>query len=346
MLSVLLVVYITCSAVTVCSSVLSGHVSRVDALVQVVDVCTIDVASAFMVLTGFLSTHAYKKSIQDPLEFQNLVMFMMIDVWASTMLACMIGSLYLISVHRFAAVHLPLTIFEGLTTVRQLEVSQAPRAAHTLNVFGLLVMCIPILLLCGPYSLMLMQKLHSTYSQVGRYVPVAASVSAITTISILSSVDSSSNLFYVSASSVSYRMLEFNLGSSIFHLLHVAIGHAHSVLATVKRFSLWVVVFFLVLWWSRFGAPWEVQEDTTCRRTQPSWIDQITPLLVLMLPLLLSAVVYAHNTRLKPTLLVETAGICAGSLALVRSLFARASSGLSRLRSETPPATAQTSAAD
>ena len=341
---------------------------------------------------------------------------MMIDVWASTMLACMIGSLYLISVHRFAAVHLPLTIFEGLTTVRQLEVSQAPRAAHTLNVFGLLVMCIPILLLCGPYSLMLMQKLHSTYSQVGRYVPVAASVSAITTISILSSVDSSSNLFYVSASSVSYRMLEFNLGSSIFHLLHVAIGHAHSVLATVKRFSLWVVVFFLVLWWSRFGAPWEVQEDTTCVQlyyfnaclthyfgvllrgfalgvccvlvslqdsalgfwnSRPfdtflhllscgffcsplfmavkggldialsaAWIDQITPLLVLMLPLLLSAVVYAHNTRLKPTLLVETAGICTGSLALVRSLFARASSGLSRLRSETPPATAQTSAAD
>jgi len=48
---------------------------------------------------------SYKKSIEDGLEFSRKFMFMLIDMWVSTLLAYSIGSLHLIALMMFGKFH-------------------------------------------------------------------------------------------------------------------------------------------------------------------------------------------------------------------------------------------------
>ena len=60
--TLLLWVFVGASAATFCTSSFTRAPSNVDVISMSVDILTVDVASAVMVLVGFTSTHAYVRS--------------------------------------------------------------------------------------------------------------------------------------------------------------------------------------------------------------------------------------------------------------------------------------------
>ena len=120
---------------------MTHYPSNLDPVLTMIDLVTIDITSALTVLTGFICTHVYRTSETSPETYRQTFIFFVADMWLSTVLACFFGSLYAFSVQRFQSQDIPLTLLDGLTSVRQLEFNQAKTAPHTLNPFAWPVIC-------------------------------------------------------------------------------------------------------------------------------------------------------------------------------------------------------------
>ena len=79
-------------------------------------------------------------------------------------------------------------------------------------------------------------------------------------------MQTSSNIFYANACSVTYRSMEFNLG---VHLIFMYRRHP-TLTSTVHRLFrknlFFVLLFFSTLWWLEVGQPLTASTQTTCLR--------------------------------------------------------------------------------
>lgn len=265
-LSAMLVAYVSCSSVTFCSSVMSHAASNLDPLLTMVDLITIDISSAITVVTGFACCHVYRTSDTEASMYRQLLVFFVADLWMATVLACFIGSLWRLALQSFHFVDLLLTLGEGLTSFRQFEYSQHPDAAHTMNPFAWLVMCmfIPAVLLPNTYRAT--EWLHVTFHDLGVYVIIVLCSSGVLLFSVFASLHDDTNILYSSASSVGYRMLEFNMGVNLYYLMYVCEVGTIMVIDVLARLKLVVMTLFACAWWSEFGVRMRANHNETCVR--------------------------------------------------------------------------------
>lgn len=265
-LSLLLVLYIASSTITFCSSALTVPGSRLDSLLLTVDLSTIDTTSAMMVVTGFLCTHVYKHSTQDLAEFRRIFTFLVVDMWVSTLLSCLVGSVYLMSLQRFRIMDILLTVFEGLTSLRGVEFSQSEKTPHSLSPFSWPVLCVIIPMYLLPQTYSFNERIHLYLGSYGPYILIVTCFVWIVTLSIISSVYHHSSIFFWHASSMGYRMIEFNIGTNMFYLLHIQDPVTCAFMEWLSRYGHLLVLFMGFLWWSEFGHPWKFDQDVTCTR--------------------------------------------------------------------------------
>lgn len=222
-------------------------------MVTMIDLFTIDITSSLMVVIGFTCCHVFIASDATHETYRHVFIFYIADAWLATILSCFFGSLYAISVGKFHAQDIILTLVEGLTTLRQIELSQAPGAAHSLNPFAWPVLCmfIPVYLLPRTYNAT--AKMHTSLKDFGIYIIIVLCSSGIVLISIFASLHDNSNIFYSNASCVAYRMLEFNLGVNLFYLVSLKESGTMLVLYVCNRLKMLIVTIFACVWWSEFG---------------------------------------------------------------------------------------------
>lgn len=249
----LLTAFVGASAVTFCTSGFTRAPSNVDAIAASVDLLTVDVASAAMVLVGFAGSHACVQSQTTAAEYWQLVAYFGADLLVATVLASFVGSLYMLSVHAFNFGDLLLTLVEGATSLRVLDQSQAAGAPHSLNVFAWLVMCMALPAALLPATLAAIKQLHQV-AGIGIYAVVVACLGGVLLFSLFASLREQSNVFYSNASGVGYRMIEFNVGVNMYYLMHQGEPLMLQLVAVALRVRAVVVAVFVCAWWAELGA--------------------------------------------------------------------------------------------
>ena len=91
-----------------------GFESNANALLKMAHVMSIDVTSAFFVLTGFVGAYVHNSmSIEEYTNFCVVLWsFIMTDVWVATFVSIIMGTVFTLSRGRFHCVDLILTVLE------------------------------------------------------------------------------------------------------------------------------------------------------------------------------------------------------------------------------------------
>ena len=230
------------------------------------DLVTIDISSAFNVVMGYTCCHVYRASDTEFDMYRKISVFFVSDLWLATLLSCFLGSLWHLSLHTFHFIDLLLTIGEGLTSLRQFEFNQHEEAAHTLNPFAWLITCLFIPAFLLPYTYSATERMHSAFNDFGIYVIVTLCVSGVLLFSVFASLHDNTNIFYSSASSVGYRMLEFNMGVNLYYLTYVREPVTMMIVTVTARLKVVVMTLFACVWWSEFGVKQRASQTETCVR--------------------------------------------------------------------------------
>jgi len=260
--------YIVCSIVTFCSSPYTGAGSALDVVVVMSDVVCVDVSSALFVMAGCAVASVMTTSNPDKQQqiARQTALTMLIDVYGATACCLFLGSLHALMLGRFRWSDLAFTAVDGLTTMRGLDFRQSAAAPHSYNVTAWPVHS---LLWCVLSTTGLMQMETWLTARVPLLADTLICLMAVLGIILFTafgSMQSSSNIFYANASSVTYRSLEFNLGVHAIFLLG-----RHAELARVLRrlcqhATGFVALLTVTVWISEIGRPVPARSDENCLR--------------------------------------------------------------------------------
>ena len=244
------------------------RVSSVDAFVMTSHILVIDISSAIFVLTGFFAAYTVANiAARDRAELcRTVVLYTVIDVWLCAGLALLFGSIFHLSQHSFKPQDLLLTGIEGITCVRVLELRQDSESWHSLNPSSWPVLCLV-------YCWMLTEFTMSNNERLRRCHPSAAvlpwlnTLLPITIITFFALVHDNSNIFFLNASNLGYRMLEFNLGICFYAALQNHPLTFWKFAAVGNALCPFVLAAFVCTWWAQLGADITGKEiDESCIR--------------------------------------------------------------------------------
>jgi hypothetical protein len=121
--------------------------TSVDAFLVTSNIIAIDLCSALFVICGFVAAYTHANmTAADWWEFSKIVsLFVLVDLWLSTAVALLAGSVFHLARHSFRFEDVGLTLLTGTTGLRVLEFRQDWRAWHDLNPTGWVV---PSLMYC------------------------------------------------------------------------------------------------------------------------------------------------------------------------------------------------------
>ncbi|NBX19075.1 MAG: hypothetical protein EBR09_17155, partial [Proteobacteria bacterium] len=246
-------------------------VNSVDAFVVTSGIVAIDLCSALFVVCGFIAAYAHANmTAADWWEFAKIVsLFVLVDLWLSTCVALVVGSVFHLARHSFRFRDVGLTVLTGTTGLRVLEFRQDWRAWHDLNPTGWLVPSLMYCVLLLPLSTRTNQRLRGLWSGGGDFLALANAVLPITVIGLFALVRDDTNVFYANSANLGYRLFEFNLGTCLY-TLSVRDGPAQRVLRKVlvvlQRVAPAVFFLFVMMWWATLGVAAAPGVGETCVR--------------------------------------------------------------------------------
>jgi len=260
--------YIVCSIVTFCSSAYTGPGSALDVVLVMSDVICVDVCSALFVMAGCTVAAVMTTSLPEKqtLIARQSALIMLLDVYVATACSLVLGPLHALMLARFRWSDATLTVLDGLTTLRALDFRQSAAAPHSYNVA---VWPVQSLLWCvlSTAGLLRMQSwLALRAPLVTDTLICLMAVLGIILFTAFGSMQSSSNIFYANASSVTYRSLEFNLG---VHAIFLFDRHAELVSALrrlCQHAAGFVTLLVGTMWISEIGRPVPAHSDENCLR--------------------------------------------------------------------------------
>ena len=245
----------------------AGHNSTVDAFLLTSNIIAIDITSAFFVVSGFFCAYALTNihSTDVYVLFRIIVLYTVTDVWIATLLSVIFGSIFHVLRHTFSAHDITLTVLEGLTCMRTLELSQAQQAMHSLNPTSWPVMCLLYAFLLTPWTITSNERLHACYPRAGLLLLLLNAIVPIVTISLFALLHEDTNIFFINSTHFGYRLLEFNVGVCFFACIqaypHASTKFTHAVKYTHPA----VAVTFLLVWWAQLGTSVQANYGTCIR---------------------------------------------------------------------------------
>lgn len=249
----------------------AGPVNSVDAFVVTSNIIAIDLCSALFVVCGFIAAYAHANmTAADWWEFSKIVsLFVLVDLWLSTGVALLAGSVFHLARHTFRFEDVALTALTGTTGLRVLEFRQDWRAWHDLNPTGWVVPSLMYCVLLLPVSTRTNQRLRGLWSGGGDFLALGNAVLPITVIGLFALVRDDTNVFFANSANLGYRLFEFNLGTCLY-TLSVRDGPAQrvlrKVLAVLQRVAGAVFFLFCMVWWSTLGTAAPPGVGETCVR--------------------------------------------------------------------------------
>ena len=241
--------------------------SPVDAFVMTSHILAIDVSSAFFVLAGFFSAYTFCNiASADRAELCKVVaLYTLVDVWLAALLSLLFGSIFHLAQHSFRAHDLALTALEGLTSVRAFELRQDPQSWHSLNPTWWPVLCLLYCFLLTPCTITGNERLRRCHPRAGILIPWLNASMPIVVISLFALVHDDTNIFFINASNLGYRLLEFNLGICFYNGMSHCPHAFWKFAAIVRATSPYVLAAFVGTWWAQLGAPLRASQETCVR---------------------------------------------------------------------------------
>jgi hypothetical protein len=231
--------------------------SAADAFVMTGHVFAIDTTSAMFVTAGFFS--AYLFSNVPPRDHRELckvfALYVLIDVWAAGALSLVFGGLFHLVRHSFSAPDVALTAVESALSLRALDLHQDRAHWHSLNPTAWPVLCLFWGTLLTPLALRNNERLRQCHPDAGAVLPWINACLPILLISLFALVHDNSNIFYINATNVGYRVLEFNLGVCGYSSMAACPASFWRVAGVAGYVSAYVLAAFVALWWAQLGAP-------------------------------------------------------------------------------------------
>ena len=260
--------YLVCSIVTFCSSAYTGPGSALDVVLCMSDVVCVDVCSALFVMAGCTVASVLNTSMPEKQRHiaRQAALVMLLDLYAATLCALVLGSLHALMLARFRWSDVAFTAVDGFTTLRMLDFRQSAAAPHPYNVTAWPLQSMLWCVLSTPGLLSMEAWLAERAPLLADTVVCLFSVLGIILFTAFGSMQTSSNIFYANASSVTYRSLEFNLGVHAVFLLH---RHATLVAAlrrVCRHAAPYVAVLVGTVWFAEIGRPLPARTDDNCLR--------------------------------------------------------------------------------
>jgi hypothetical protein len=191
---------------------------------------------------------------------------MLVDLYAATACALVLGSLHALVLERFRWADVAFSALEGLTTLRALDFRQSEAAPHPFNVTAWPVQSMLWCVLSTPGLLRMQAWLAERVPVLADYIICICSVLGIMLFTAFGSMQSSSNVFYANASSVTYRSLEFNLGVHAVFLLGRHVEAAAALRRPFQHAATFVALLVGTVWFSEIGRPVLARSDDNCLR--------------------------------------------------------------------------------
>lgn len=264
-----MLVYLMASAITICSSNYTAHPSHLDSVLLLTDIMTIDICSCFFVLGGFVATYVYSSVGEE--VFAKLRLRIMAqqfgNMWLSTLLVLFFGPIDKLLKGRMHWGDVGLTALEGVTGLRVFDSSQALDHPHTFNVTMWPVQSFVWCLLSVHATYKTNEVLRCKFGEGANYVILCMSMCGIILFTLFGMLHSHTNVFYANATSVMYRMLEFNLGIHFFYLTERNYPLVVSLTRIMKQCSFAVYFVFAATWWSEVGI--QAGQGDICLRLYP-----------------------------------------------------------------------------
>lgn len=261
MLCFLSLMYVFSSVVMMNSSFQNDN-SNLNVLAVTNEIFVIDISSAALVLSGTVSAHLYNKH---PDILFRVIVWLALDLWLSSALSLVVGSLYALTTSTFSVKSVALTLVEGLLCARCFDFSQNAAAPHNLNVVAWPASAIFFGLVSMPHTVAISMYIDRSFQKQANIVAFVLAIGSICVFSVFASSHSKSNVFYANSTSAMYRCLEFNLGVHVQHLLRTADVLTITIAKAAKRLAPVTVVIFLLIWWVEVGVPW-MPYPLTCVR--------------------------------------------------------------------------------
>jgi hypothetical protein len=242
-------------------------ISTVDAFVLTSSIIVIDITSALFVVVGFFSAfmlaNIAKADVFDLCKI--IVVYVVIDVWLCTLLSMLFGSIFHLTRHSFRAHDVALTLLEGITCLRLFEVSQAWQSMHSMNPTAWPVLCLLYAFLLTPFTIASNERLRSCHPQSGWVLMLCNACAPIVIISLFALVRDDTNIFFINATHVGYRLLEFNLGVC-FYSFSQSYPRGSSKVAGILQLTFFPVLgSFTLVWWAQLGTPVRPSYETCIR---------------------------------------------------------------------------------
>lgn len=241
--------------------------SPVDALLMTSHILAVDMSSAFFVLAGFFSAYTFANiASRDRAELcKVVVIYALVDVWLAGLLSLLFGSIFHLAHHSFRAHDLALTALEAGTCIRAFEFRQDAQSWHSLNPTSWPVLCLLYCFLLTPCTLTGNERLRRCHPRAGILIPWINASMPIVVISLFALVHDDTNIFFINASNLGYRLLEFNLGICFYNAMNNCPHAFWKFAAVVTATCPYVLATFVFIWWAQLGAPVRASDDTCVR---------------------------------------------------------------------------------
>jgi len=247
------VAYLMSSSVTFCSSRYSLPAGELDSVLLVSDVLCVDAMSALFVGCGFVLSYTFHLLPREDFlnKVRDLLAFAAVDIVLSHAMVLVVGTAWCVQMQSCNGHDALLTVLEGLTGLRWLDVRQT--AWHSMNLTAWPVCC---LFWCVVLCLVPLTGPAFLQERVGLpvvYLVTALGVAGVVVMSVMAMVHSDSDMFYASSTNLMYRLQEFSVGANIAFLVHIKQPHLLECMEVLGD-SVHIVAFVAACsWWAEVG---------------------------------------------------------------------------------------------
>lgn len=249
------VILVWTSALTMCSSNYILSESKLDVLILSADILSIDLFSCSFVLCGYTASFVYMAigSRQWAILQSQMCWSCYAIGLSSNLLSAVTGSMWKAYLGKLHAADVFLTVVEGVTSVRLLDVNQNSAHMHSLNLFVWPVLIMLWCLISVEYTWKGNGKIVNMLPQHGYYLLVVLALCGICLFTLFGMMHSATNIFYANATSVAYRTLEFNFGVHMHFLQQAEFRPLLDVMQVLRQCRLVIVFVFCATWWTEIG---------------------------------------------------------------------------------------------
>ena len=242
----------------------------VDSLLMTTNIMSIDISSAIFIIGGFLSTYmSHNMRSEEFAELCKIIMlYTAIDLWLSTSISILFGSIFHLVHHSFKVKDMCLTLLQGLSGLQLFAWDQNSKAWHSWNPtmwpVGTLLWSFALL----RFTIRANTQIKNCHEKGGPYLILLNAALPIFLLSLFALLRDDTNIFFANATNFGYRLLEFNLGVAVYCTLQT---HAHFVMHVLRLLnacSVFIFLAFFLLWFAELGVPVHTQ-STTCIRMYP-----------------------------------------------------------------------------